>query len=142
MTIFVPSRLVLTARSEAEVAAAHALAHSSQPPTSNRLVFPLHYDAQYSIPLGHQVARRESELAADRHALEFSQRAGFPPAALAEYRRRVLPSNNPRLANLPPPGDYAVAPDERFFEIETFVKSLLPVRHPPTLHREPSAKLK
>ena len=142
--IFVPTRLLLTARSNAEVAAvlAHALAHSTEPISSRRVVFPLHDEAQYAIPLGHQVARQASELAADRQALEFSQRGGFPPGALAEYLRRVLPPNNPRLANLPPPDDDAAAPDEWFLEIQTLVKSLLPVRRPPTLHREPSAELK
>lgn len=142
--IFIPTRLLLTARSEAEFAVvlAHAIAHSVQSPSRSRLFFPLHDDAQYAIPLGRQAARQEEEFAADRQALELSQSAGFPPAALAEYLRRVLPANDSRLANLPPPGNYIATPDERFLQIQALVKSLLPVRRPPTLHREPSAKLK
>ena len=93
-------------------------------------------------PAAAQPPARKKNSAADRQALELSQSAGFPPAALAEYLRRVLPANDSRLANLPPPGNYIATPDERFFQIQALVKSLLPVRRPPTLHREPSAELK
>jgi predicted Zn-dependent protease len=109
--IFVPTGLILAARSEDEIAGmmAHAIAHvaarqgarqgTNQPPAP--LIFmggwqgyAVKRNQQAAVPLGFLSAYRQNELDADALAVQSMAAAGYNPAALNEYIARLQPGTN------------------------------------------------
>jgi predicted Zn-dependent protease len=113
-----------------------------------------------AVPLGFLKVQRNSELQADRLAVQTMAHAGFDPNALARYTERVqppvpatpaavspLPPRDQRIANilseiakLPPPGYAALTTGAFQAAREEVVRSLLPSNRstPPSLMRKPA----
>jgi predicted Zn-dependent protease len=139
--IFVPARLFLAARDEAEFAGmlAHSMAHiaarhDTRQATRGQLVnMSTNQNQGAAIPVGLQRFRRETELEADRLAAEAMAAAGFDPTALARYVGRVQNEDAVRAM----PGQVYAAGDG-FQAVREEVRRLMPEpveRKPPTLRR-------
>ena len=99
--IFVPLRLLIDAKEEAELAGmlAQAIGRGPQLIRGNGTI-PLIFVGSFgcsTMPASALLKRRELELQADKSAVLTMSRAGFDPAALLRYIERVQPLDRPDL---------------------------------------------
>jgi predicted Zn-dependent protease len=150
--VFVSTGLLQEAQDEAELAGmlAHAMAHianrdssrlAGERPIINYGSIPLVFLGGWNgangdnmaVPVGFLKTQRIYELDADRQAVRVTSGAGYDPAALLRYIRRVQPSNTSRVfASLPPLPDRAAAIEAAILELpptefERIRKELQPV---------------
>ena len=151
-TIFVPARLILATRNDAEFAGmiAHAMAHcaerdrirrASRTQLAQQPAIPLIFlggwygvGAQQAVlPAGMRRLQGEFEMAADALAAKTIAAAGFDPHALAEYLRRTG-AEDERVDSLalatqglpvPPP-----AAEAAFTRVQEEVRAAFPARRP------------
>jgi len=116
--IFVPAALIATARNEAEFAGmlAHAMAHvvAGAPGMAGNA-------AGLGVPVGVLGLQRANESEADALAIKAMAAAGYDPAGLASYLRRVQPARPKDVSAV-----FAVLPprDERVAAIEAEIRQL------------------
>jgi predicted Zn-dependent protease len=123
--IFVPARLVLEARSEAEFAGmiAHAIAHRALPHGTAEILYPT-LDAQRGLFPGSMAKQQRSrELQADTIAVQAMAKAGVDPEGFVQYLDRVQPS--------PAQGHVASPLPDRHSRIEALraIIASMPARH-------------
>jgi|SRR5579871_139793 len=155
--IFIPSSLLLAARSESELAGmlAHAMAHvearhgtrqATRAQTDNLATVPLVFvsspgagDASL-LPAGLRNAQREFEKEADQIAVAILARTGYDPEALANYIARA--QYDAAAASALPPRDERVAairaaiqqgPQSDFSNMQNALHRLMPAANAPSL---------